>query len=106
MQIFQNFIQNALKFTPEHGLVSLDTRMDTDNFIIEITDEGQGLDSDKDLFAPFQRSLESTGAGLGLFLAKNAAESMGVTIDLKNREDTTGAIASIAFPLNRFLLKD
>ena len=106
MQIFQNFIQNALKFTPKGGLVSLDTRMDPDNFIIEIKDEGEGIDEKKDLFAPFQRSLQSTGAGLGLFLAKNAAESMGVTIDLKNRKDAQGAIASIAFPLNRFLLKD
>jgi len=106
MQIFQNFIQNALKFTPEHGLVSLNTHMDADNFVIEITDEGEGLDEEKDLFAPFQRSLESTGAGLGLFLAKNAAESMGVTIDLQNREESAGAIASISFPLNRFLLKD
>ena len=106
MQIFQNFIQNALKFTPKGGLVSLDTRMDPDNFIIEIKDEGEGIDESKDLFAPFQRSLQSTGAGLGLFLAKNAAESMGVVIDLKNRKDGKGAIASIAFPLNRFLLKD
>jgi len=106
MQIFQNFIQNALKFTPAHSLVSLTTRMDNENFIIEITDEGDGIDESKDLFAPFQRSLESTGAGLGLFLAQNAAESMGVTINIKNREDKKGAIASIAFPLNRFLLKD
>jgi two-component system OmpR family sensor kinase len=106
MQIFQNFIQNALKFTPKNGLVSLKTRMDTDNFIIEILDEGEGIDESKDLFAPFQRSLESTGAGLGLFLAQNAADSMGVEIDLQNRKDTKGAIASISFPLNRFLLKD
>ncbi len=106
MQIFQNFIQNALKFTPKGGLVSLDTRMDSDNFIIEIKDEGEGIDENKDLFAPFQRSVQSTGAGLGLFLAKNAAESMGVTINLKNSKKTKGAIASIAFPLNRFLLKD
>lgn len=106
MQIFQNFIQNALKFTPENSLVSLTTRMDEDNFIIEISDEGKGIDEKKDLFAPFQRSLESTGAGLGLFLAQNAAESMGVVINLKNREDKKGAIASIAFPLNRFLLRD
>ena len=106
MQIFQNFIQNALKFTPKHGLVSLDTRMDADNFIIEIKDEGKGIDESKDLFAPFQRSVESTGAGLGLFLAKNAAESMRVKINLQNRKDTRGAVASIAFPLKRFLLKD
>jgi len=106
MQIFQNFIQNALKFTPKNSLVSLDTRMDSDHFIIEITDEGEGIDESKDLFAPFQRSLESTGAGLGLFLVQNAAESMGITVELKNRQDNPGAIASILFPLNRFLLKD
>jgi two-component system OmpR family sensor kinase len=106
MQIFQNFVQNALKFTPKDGLVSLNTRMDLNNFIIEITDEGEGIDESKDFFAPFQRSLESTGAGLGLFLAQNAAESMGVIISLENRKDQHGAIASIKFPLNRFLLKD
>ena len=106
MQIFQNFVQNALKFTPKDGLVSLRTRMDLNHFIIEIRDEGEGIDESKDLFAPFQRSQESTGAGLGLFLAQNAAESMGVAISLENRKDHHGAIASIKFPLNRFLLKD
>jgi len=106
MQIFQNFIQNALRFTPENHLVSLDTRMDQENFIIEIIDEGVGIDESKDLFAPFLRSQESTGAGLGLFLAQNAAQSMGVIIDIKNRAEEQGAIASIRFPLNRFLLKD
>ncbi len=106
MQIFQNFVQNALKFTPKGSLVSLSTRMDLNNFIIEIKDEGEGIDESKDFFAPFKRSLESTGAGLGLFLAQNAAQSMGVTISLRNRKDQHGAIASIAFPLNRFLMKD
>ncbi len=106
MQIFQNFVQNALKFTPKGGLVSLNTRMDLNNFIIEIKDEGDGIDDTKDLFAPFQRSIKSTGAGLGLFLAQNAAESMGVKISLKNRKDDLGSIASISFPLNRFLLKN
>jgi len=105
MQIFQNFIQNALRFTKENGLVSLQTRTDTENFIIEIIDEGPGIDTSKNLFAPFKRSIESTGAGLGLFLAQNAAESMGVDISLKNRQNTSGAIASIVFPLNKFLLK-
>ena len=106
MQIFQNFMQNALRFTPEGSLVSLQTRTDKNYFIIEIIDEGPGIDESKDFFAPFKRSLDSTGAGLGLFLAKNAAQSMGVDIDLKNRENSSGAIASIRFPLNSFLLKE
>jgi len=107
MQIFQNFIQNALRFTPENALVRIETRMDEKNFIVEIIDEGIGIDESKDLFAPFQRSQESKGAGLGLFLAQNAAQSMGVLINIENRpENEQGAIASIRFPLNRFLLKD
>jgi len=107
MQIFQNFIQNALRFTPENALVTLETRMDEKNFIVEVIDEGIGIDESKDLFAPFHRSQDSTGAGLGLFLAQNAAQSMGVLINIENRpEGEKGAIASIRFPLNRFLLKD
>ncbi len=104
MHIFQNFVQNALKFTPEGGLVTVTVRTDAKNFIVEIIDEGKGIDESENLFAPFKRSAESTGAGLGLFLAQNAAESMGVKISLKNRTDgIQGAIASIIFPFDRFL---
>jgi two-component system OmpR family sensor kinase len=104
MHIFQNFVQNALKFTPEGGLVTVRVRTDEKNLIVEIIDEGKGIDESENLFAPFKRSAESTGAGLGLFLAQNAAESMGVKISLKNRTDgVQGAIASIFFPFDRFL---
>ncbi|KIM05099.1 MAG: hypothetical protein KN64_00290 [Sulfurovum sp. AS07-7] len=104
-QIFQNFVQNALRFTPEGGLVSIDAHMDGEYFIVEIIDEGEGIDESKDLFAPFIRSQSSSGAGLGLFLAKNAAQSMGVEISLKNRKDKKGAIATILFTMSRFLLR-
>jgi two-component system OmpR family sensor kinase len=77
--------------------------MDNENFIVEIIDEGKGIEEGQDLFAPFKRSIESTGAGLGLFIAQNAAESIGVIIRLDNRKDEQGAIASIRFPFNRFL---
>jgi len=103
MQIFQNFVQNALRFTPEGGLVKILVHTDDGNFIVDIVDEGQGINESENLFAPFKRSTESTGAGLGLFLAQNAAESMGVTLTLHNRKDRQGAIASIIFPFDRFL---
>ncbi len=106
MQIFQNFIQNALRFTPEGKLVKILVHTDEKNFIVDIIDEGKGVDENENLFAPFKRSQESVGAGLGLFLAQNAAESMGVIISLKNREDgQQGAVASIKFPFERFLHK-
>lgn len=104
MQIFQNFVQNALRFTPEGGLVKVWVHTDKKNFIVDIIDEGIGIDESQNLFAPFKRSKDSTGAGLGLFLAQNAAESMGVILTLKNRTDgVKGAVASIIFPFERFL---
>ncbi len=106
MQIFQNFVQNALRFTPEGKLVKILVHTDAKNFIVDIIDEGKGVDESENLFAPFKRSQESVGAGLGLFLAQNAAESMGVIISLKNRQDgQKGAVASIKFPFERFLHK-
>ncbi len=42
---------------------------------------------------------EESGAGLGLFLAKNAADALGATISLKNREDgKSGCVATIILP--------
>ncbi len=35
MQIFQNFVQNALRFTPEGGLVKVWVHTDEENFIVD-----------------------------------------------------------------------
>ncbi|WP_300744363.1 ATP-binding protein, partial [Helicobacter sp. UBA3407] len=43
---------------------------------------------------PFKRSGNKSGAGLGLFLAKNAANALGGSISLQNRLDTNGTIAT------------
>ena len=93
--ILQNFVQNALKFTPENGTVMIKTRLIGDDFKIEVIDEGEGIDENLDLFAPFKRVGNKSGAGLGLFLAKGAADAIGATLDIKNRKDgKPGAIAS------------
>ncbi len=95
-QIIQNFLQNALKFTPQGKKVILQSYLDDTGLMIEVIDEGCGIDDSVDLFAPFKRQGEKGGAGLGLFLAKSAAEAMGADIDLKNRNDgIDGTIASL-----------
>jgi len=61
-------------------------------------------ESEKPILPHLNVPKDSTGAGLGLFLAQNAAESMGVILSLKNRTDgVRGAVASIIFPFERFL---
>ncbi|NPA29216.1 MAG: HAMP domain-containing histidine kinase [Epsilonproteobacteria bacterium] len=96
-QILQNFLQNAIKFTPEGKNILLKTRpIDEHKLKIEVIDEGPGIDEKIDLFAPFKRIGNAPGAGLGLFLAKSAADAMGAEISLKNRTDgTPGTIASL-----------
>jgi two-component system OmpR family sensor kinase len=100
LHIIQNFAQNAIKFTPENGLITLNSKADKTGFHIEVIDSGIGIDETKDLFAPFKRYGNKSGAGLGLFLAKSAADAIGATIKIANRKDTNGAIASLYIPLS------
>ena len=98
-QILQNFLQNAIKFTPKGRSIHLKTRLIDENKIkLEVIDEGPGIDESVDLFAPFKRIGNAPGAGLGLFLAKSAADAMGARISLKNRTDgRSGTIATLIF---------
>ena len=98
-QIIQNFVQNALKFTPNGKEVMLKSYIFDNKFVIEVIDEGIGIDDKRDLFAPFIRSHTSTGTGLGLFLAKSASDAMGTTISLNNRENQEGTIARVILPI-------
>ena len=95
-QIIQNFLQNALKFTPEGRSVLLRSSQHDKGLLIEVIDEGCGIDDTIDLFAPFKRQGNKSGVGLGLFLAKSAAEAINGEISIKNRTDgTDGTVASL-----------
>lgn len=101
IHILQNFVQNAIKFTPEFGSITIKSYLTKDFFVIEVVDEGIGIDETKDLFAPFKRYGTQSGAGLGLFLAKSASDAIGATISLKNRTDRQGAIATLMIPSSK-----
>ena len=97
--IVQNFVQNAIKFSPKNSTITISSRVEKSKFIIEVADEGVGIDESKDLFAPFKRYGNKGGAGLGLFLAKGAAQALGAEISIKNRENANGAVASLVLNL-------
>ena len=97
--IVQNFVQNAIKFSPKNSTITISSRVEKSKFIIEVADEGVGIDESKDLFAPFKRYGNKGGAGLGLFLAKGAAQALGAEISIKNREGANGAVASLVLNL-------
>ena len=97
--IVQNFVQNAIKFSPKNSTITISSKLEKSKFIIEVADEGVGIDESKDLFAPFKRYGNKGGTGLGLFLAKGAAQALGAEISIKNRENANGAVASLVLNL-------
>ncbi|WP_292662226.1 HAMP domain-containing sensor histidine kinase [Nitratifractor sp.] len=98
-QIVQNLLQNALRYTPEGGTLRMRSFLREGHFVLEIRDEGPGIDESVDLFAPFRRSKDSPGAGLGLFLVKSAVETLGGTVLLENRRGGRGTVAILTLPL-------
>lgn len=82
MQIFINLIENAIKYTPEKGSISLSCALDGDNVTFTLKDTGVGIDK-TDLpfiFDRFYRSDKSRirqdigGSGIGLSLVKFLVE--------------------------------
>ena len=95
-QILQNFVQNAIKFTPNDKSVAIRLKKTKEKIIITVTDEGIGIDEKVDVFAPFKRYGNQSGVGLGLFLAKNAADALRAKISLENRsDDKKGCVAKL-----------
>lgn len=95
-QILQNFVQNAIKFTPNEKSIAIRLKKTKEKIIITVTDEGIGIPENIDLFAPFKRVGNQSGVGLGLFLAKNAADALRAKITLVNRDDDkSGCIAKL-----------
>jgi two-component system OmpR family sensor kinase len=100
-QIIQNFIQNAIKFTPNEKTITVKIYKMDPLVVVEVKDEGVGVDENIDLFAPFKRIGKEQGAGLGLFLAKSATDAIGGEISILNRQDgVTGSVATLKLQTN------
>ena len=99
MHVIQNFVQNAIKFSPEGEKILISSGIEDENFIVQVANKGEPLNEEIDYFAPFKRYGGKPGAGLGLFLAKNAAQAMGAQVDLKNDQSRHLIVASFKLPL-------
>ncbi|WP_300379242.1 HAMP domain-containing sensor histidine kinase [Henriciella sp.] len=80
-QIWQNLLSNALKYSEEGGVVTLDARAGKEVVGLSVRDHGAGMDAeDLDRIArPFQQGRNAkgrTGTGLGLAVVKSFADAM------------------------------
>jgi signal transduction histidine kinase len=83
-----NLLSNAVKFSRDGGRVTVRTRADGEQLVLEIEDACGGLpegDPAK-LFQPFtQLGEDRSGFGLGLMIVKQAIEAHGGSIEVINR---------------------
>ncbi|MFH1185277.1 MAG: HAMP domain-containing sensor histidine kinase [Chloroflexota bacterium] len=91
-QVFTNLLENALKFTPRGGRVSVSAQRDQGEVLITIADTGRGISPDDTprIFDRFyqadsaRRGGKGHGAGLGLAIAREITEAHGGRISVRS----------------------
>jgi signal transduction histidine kinase len=81
-RLFINLIDNAIKFSPQGGEISIIVESSDDSVAVTVSDSGKGV-SEEDLSELFQRFTQrkktrrGAGAGLGLYLCRRIVEGHG-----------------------------
>ena len=89
-QMTRIFLDNAVKYTPEGGKISVSSTRNGDKILLAISDSGIGIapENQKKIFDRFFRIdsedlvSEANGSGLGLSIAKWIADSHGISISV------------------------
>ncbi|HJT20914.1 MAG TPA: ATP-binding protein [Nitrospira sp.] len=102
-QIVTNLVQNAVKFTPEYGRITVTVRLDGRSADIAVQDTGPGIPSEfvDKIFDPFFKLKTRTGTkglGLGLSIVRTLVELHGGAIQARNVA-AGGAEFSVTLPL-------
>ena len=86
-EIFSNLVMNAIRFSPEGGIVWISLRPDGDAFRFTVRDQGPSvpIEDQERIFQPFERAERTSrfgGLGLGLFISREIAQLHGGNVNL------------------------
>jgi PAS domain S-box-containing protein len=100
-QVLTNLLDNAVKFSPDGGTVTVEAHRRRGRVEVRVVDEGHGIPEGEreHIFSKFHRSETSSGpggAGLGLFIARGLVAAMGGRLWVDSAE---GGGSSFAFDL-------
>jgi signal transduction histidine kinase len=103
-QILLNLVSNAVKFTPEGGLIVVESARVGDTVELRVRDTGIGIREDRVevIFEPFVqsgRALSRTheGVGLGLAISRDLARAMGGDVTVES-EVGRGSVFTVTLP--------
>jgi PAS domain S-box-containing protein len=104
-QILSNLLNNAAKYTPESGELTLEAQHVDDHVLLRVRDNGQGiapalLPQIFDLFTQAERSPDRAqgGLGIGLALVRSLVVLHGGTVSAESEGRDRGATFSVSLP--------
>ncbi|MCJ7816725.1 MAG: HAMP domain-containing histidine kinase, partial [Candidatus Aenigmarchaeota archaeon] len=105
-QVIKNLLDNAIKFTPENGKVSVEVRNIKNDITVMVKDTGIGITSEDlgKLFTPFFQiqsnlSRKYRGTGLGLAISKGIIEAHGGRIWAESKGEGKGSTFIFSLPI-------
>lgn len=97
-QLLINIMKNAVEASSANSCVKIRWQHYQQGTKIQVIDSGKGLPASDNLFVPFYTT-KAQGNGIGLFLCRQIAEAHDGTMQLINREGTSGCIAECWLPM-------
>ena len=107
LQVLENLVSNAIKFSEEGGLVVLSSQVEEKEVVFHVKDEGPGFTKTdlKGMYSPFKKlsakpTAGEVSTGLGLSIVKKCVEELGGKIQVET-EEGKGTNFMVALPINK-----
>jgi PAS domain S-box-containing protein len=105
-QVITNLLNNACKYTEQHGRISITARRQDGVALLQVRDDGLGIPPDmlQRVFEPFTQVDRSFGRargglGIGLTLVKQLVEMHGGTVSAASAGEGQGALFTVRLPV-------
>jgi signal transduction histidine kinase len=103
-EVISNLVMNAIRFSPEGGVIWIRLREEDGAFRLTVRDQGPSipLEDRERIFQPFERAQRTSrmgGLGLGLFIARQIAQLHGGNVSLVESVPGKGNVFEAYFPI-------
>ena len=101
-ELIVNLVDNALRYTPRGGVVTVGIEADGSEWLLTVRDNGPGIPEPERarVFERFYRILgsEAEGSGLGLAIAREIVDGTGGVVELTDASESGGLLVSVRLP--------